>query len=66
MPLDLRKAYQHNDCLVMKAYGFERELTEQEIVDELLKRYRELVNRAEAAPGPKKERRKVRGTPGVI
>lgn len=49
MPLDLRKAHQHNDCLVMKAYGFERELTEQEIVDELLKRYRELVNRAEAA-----------------
>lgn len=43
MPPELRKAHQANDAAVMEAYGFDKNLTESEIVVELFKRYAELV-----------------------
>ncbi|MBR7069058.1 MAG: class I SAM-dependent DNA methyltransferase [Oxalobacter sp.] len=39
MPPDLLKAHQANDRAVMAAYGFSQDMTEPEIVAELMKRY---------------------------
>lgn len=39
MPPELRKAHQQNDRAVMEAYGFGKDLTENDIVAELLKMY---------------------------
>lgn len=43
MPADLRKAHAENDHAVMEAYGFNPKMTEDEIVAELFKMYRELT-----------------------
>ena len=42
MPAELRKAHQANDQAVMAAYGFAAKMTENEIVAELFKLYREM------------------------
>ncbi len=42
MPPELRRAHQKNDKAVMQAYGFAADLSESEIVAELMKRYRVL------------------------
>lgn len=39
MPPDLRKAHKANDTAVLKAYGFEVDVSESDIVAELFKRY---------------------------
>ena len=43
MPIELRKAHQANDRAVMEAYGFEKDITESEIVAELFKMYEKLT-----------------------
>ena len=43
MPIELRKAHQANDRAVMEAYGFTKDITEDEIVAELFKMYEKLV-----------------------
>ncbi len=44
MPPELRKAHQENDRAVMAAYGFGLTLSENEIVAELFRLYKELTN----------------------
>lgn len=44
MPIELRKAHQANDAAVMAAYGFNKNMTESEIVAQLLKMYQQLVS----------------------
>ncbi len=44
MPIELRKAHEANDKAVMKAYGFKLSMSEDEIVAELFKMYKELVD----------------------
>lgn len=39
MPSELRKAHKANDKAVMQAYGFKADMTESEIVAELMKMY---------------------------
>ena len=46
MPTDLRKAHAENDKAVMEAYGFSTQMTEEEIVAELFKMYRELTQKS--------------------
>ena len=44
MPVELRRAHQQNDRVVMQAYGFDyRTMTESECVAELMKMYQELT-----------------------
>ena len=43
MPPELRKAHKANDKAVMQAYGFKADMTESEIVAELMKMYRDLT-----------------------
>lgn len=43
MPSELRKAHQENDKAVMQAYGFSKDITEDEIVAALFKMYERLV-----------------------
>ena len=43
MPIELRKAHQANDRAVMEAYGFDKDLTEEEIVAKLFDMYAELT-----------------------
>ena len=43
MPPELRQAHQANDKAVMKAYGYAPNMTEPEIVADLMKRYQELT-----------------------
>ena len=43
MPADLRKAHQANDRAVMQAYGFDLKMTENEVVAELFRMYKELI-----------------------
>ena len=51
MPPELRKAHRENDRAVAKAFGFEFDMPEPEIVAGLLERYRILAeNRPEPAP----------------
>ena len=45
MPIELRKAHQANDKAVMKAYGFNPEMSESEIVAKLMERYEELIGK---------------------
>lgn len=46
MPPELRKAHQANDVAVMEAYGFDwRNMTESECVAELMKMYKEIVDK---------------------
>ena len=40
---ELMKAHRANDAAVMEAYGFRKDMTEPEIVAELLKMYQKLV-----------------------
>ena len=44
MPEELRKAHEENDLAVMEAYGFEKNLSEEEIVRELMNLYKELTS----------------------
>ena len=44
MPPELRSAHRANDKAVMQAYGFDPAMSEQEIVAELMKMYRELTS----------------------
>lgn len=43
MPPELRKAHKSNDKAVMQAYGFKADMTESEIVAELMKMYQKLT-----------------------
>ena len=43
MPPELRKAHQQNDLAVMRAYGFDKKITESECVAELMKLYQKLI-----------------------
>ena len=43
MPPELRKAHQANDKAVMQAYGFNKDMTESEIVSQLMKMYQRLT-----------------------
>lgn len=45
MPYDLRKAHEENDRAVLNAYGFRKDITEEEIVSELFRMYQELTKR---------------------
>ena len=46
MPVELRKAHQENDKAVMEAYGFDwRKMTESDCVAELMKMYKDLIQR---------------------
>lgn len=44
MPADLRKAHEENDKAVLKAYGFNNNMTEFEIVTELMKMYQDRID----------------------
>ena len=48
MPSELRKAHKANDKAVMQSYGFKADMTESQIVAELMKMYRELTKGADA------------------
>ena len=43
MPPELRRAHKDNDNAVLAAYGFSKNITESEIVAELMKKYQELT-----------------------
>ena len=43
MPIELLKAHEANDKAVMKAYGFRTDMTESDIVAELMKMYQKLT-----------------------
>ena len=43
MPPELRKAHKANDKALMQAYGFKQDMTESEIVAELMRMYQELT-----------------------
>ncbi|MCR4827754.1 MAG: methylase [Bacteroidales bacterium] len=43
MPVELRRAHESNDKAVMKAYGFDPKLSENEIVAALFKMYQKLT-----------------------
>lgn len=43
MPVELRKAHEANDKAVMEAYGFDKNMSENEIVAELMKMYKALT-----------------------
>ena len=45
MPPELRKAHKANDKAVMQAYGFKADMTESEIVAELMKMYQRLTEK---------------------
>ena len=45
MPTDLRKAHEQNDRTVMEAYGFDKGMTESQIVAELFKMYEKLTEK---------------------
>ena len=45
MSADLRKAHQANDRAVMQAYGFDPKMTENEMVAELFRMYKELITK---------------------
>ena len=47
MPIELRKAHNQNDAAVMEAYGFKKDMTESEIVAELMKLYQKKVRELE-------------------
>ncbi len=44
MPFELRKAHEANDKAVMKAYGFSPNMEESEIVAELMKMYKKMID----------------------
>ena len=46
MSADLRKAHQANDRAVMQAYGFDLTMSENEIVAELFRMYKEIIKKA--------------------
>ena len=46
MPHELRRAHQANDKAVMQDYGIKADMTESEIVAELMKMYRRLTERS--------------------
>ena len=43
MPYELRKAHKLNDAAVCEAYGFDRDISEDEIVANLMRLYQELI-----------------------
>ena len=48
MPKELRAAHRDNDKIVMKIYGFDESMTDEEIAIQLLMRYEELKNYLES------------------
>ena len=48
MPAELLKAHRENDAAVYEVYGFPKDITEEEIVAELMKIYEELTKKNEA------------------
>lgn len=43
MPLELRKAHRANDEAVLTAYGFPKDITEEEIVAKLMLLYKQKI-----------------------
>lgn len=54
---DLLKAHKSNDAEVMKLFGFNSEMTEEEIANELLKRYKKMIISLEKRKARKKTKR---------
>ncbi|MBQ3657045.1 MAG: methylase [Bacteroidales bacterium] len=46
MPPDLRKAHHDNDHAVLEAYGFDKNITEDEIVEKLFELYLKLLKKS--------------------
>ena len=46
MPAELRKAHRENDTAVCEAYGFDKNISEEEIVSKLFDLYERLLNNA--------------------
>lgn len=55
---DLLKAHKDNDAEVMQLFGFNSEMTEEEIANELLKRYKKMIISLEKKKTKKKPKRK--------
>lgn len=66
MPIDLRKAHQANDKAVMDAYGFDKNMTEAEIVAKLMTMYETRVKALELEEVAEKAVRKVIGKKAEI
>ena len=47
MPIELRKAHQANDRAVIAAYGWDKDITEEEIVTNLMKMYAKRATESE-------------------
>ena len=45
MPTELRKAHKLNDKAMLKAYGFNKNITEEECVAKVMEMYKELVEK---------------------
>ena len=45
MPVELRKAHRLNDIAVCEAYGFDKDISEDDIVAKLMRMYQELTLR---------------------
>jgi len=45
MPQELRKAHEENDRAVLRAYGMKKDITESEIVSELMRMYKKMTER---------------------
>ena len=43
MPVELRKAHKLNDAAVCEAYGFDKDISEADIVAKLMRMYQELI-----------------------
>lgn len=54
---DLLKAHKSNDAEVMQLFGFNSEMTEEEIANELLKRYKKMIISLEKRKARKKTNR---------
>ena len=46
MPVELRRAHRENDEAVREAYGFHEEMSEEEIVAELMGSYDSLIKKS--------------------
>ena len=43
MPVELRKAHKLNDAAVCEAYGFDKDISDADIVAKLMRMYQELI-----------------------
>lgn len=55
--IDLLKAHKENDDIVMRLFGFDSEMTEEQIANELLKRYKKMITNIEKKMKNKKTKK---------